>query len=328
MTAKTQRTGRNSNATQRRVAAGKTCVGQCGPSRRNTLKRRRRLVTLKNDDASVHALLIRRSGYHLFTVGTFFSFQTFSTRRDTRLRPIALPTRPSPVTVDKHVSSPFYFTRRDFRRRQTNRPTSGEPKMSPIGCAVLVAVASLCAAASAAAGCKYSVESYTTTDAMIVTEAAFIAQITAAECEDSPSSLYAEVEGKLVVAANAGPNKYQVKCGFLAVLSFFFLFLLYTTSRWSASSRFSRSAGWTTSRRPAVVITPSSCTTRPATGSSGNCCATESPSAAWRPSTLRTCVTPARTKGPGWIPSSWPPSLASWSCILRTRSSRKLSPKS
>jgi hypothetical protein len=45
---------------------------------------------------------------------------------------------------------------------------------------------------------------------MIVTEAAFIAQVSVAECEDPPSNLYAEVEGKLVVAANAGPNKYQV----------------------------------------------------------------------------------------------------------------------
>lgn len=83
--------------------------------------------------------------------------------------------------------------------------------MNPSSRVVLVAVASLCVLASvSAAGCKYSVESYTTTDAMIVNEAAFIAQITAAGCEDAPSNLYAEVEGKLVVAANAGPNKYQV----------------------------------------------------------------------------------------------------------------------
>lgn len=44
---------------------------------------------------------------------------------------------------------------------------------------------------------------------MVVNEAAFIAQISA-ECEESPASLYAEVDGKLVFAANAGPNKYQV----------------------------------------------------------------------------------------------------------------------
>lgn len=73
---------------------------------------------------------------------------------------------------------------------------------------ILIAL-SLCAVASSTAGCKYAVESYTTTDAMIVTEAAFIAQVSA-ECEDSPSNLYAEVEGRLLVAANAGPNKYQV----------------------------------------------------------------------------------------------------------------------
>jgi translocon-associated protein subunit delta len=76
---------------------------------------------------------------------------------------------------------------------------------------VLVAL-SLCAAivsCCAAAGCKYSVDSYTTTDAMIVTQAAFIAQVSA-ECDESPANLYAEVEGKLVVAANAGPNNYQV----------------------------------------------------------------------------------------------------------------------
>lgn len=73
---------------------------------------------------------------------------------------------------------------------------------------------SLYAMVSTVASCKYSVDSYTTTDAMIVTEAAFIAQVTA-ECEDSPSNLYAEVEGKLVAAANAGPNKYQVFVGYI-----------------------------------------------------------------------------------------------------------------
>lgn len=84
--------------------------------------------------------------------------------------------------------------------------------MEPSRClrVVLLVAASLCASASPALACKYTVDSYTTTDAMIVTEAAFIAQISA-ECEDSPANLYAEVEGKLVVAANAGPNKYQVK---------------------------------------------------------------------------------------------------------------------
>lgn len=80
--------------------------------------------------------------------------------------------------------------------------------MTPTRC-ILVAL-SLCAVASSVAGCKYAVESYTTTDAMIVNEAAFIAQVSA-ECEDSPSNLYAEVEGRLLVAANAGPNKYQVR---------------------------------------------------------------------------------------------------------------------
>ncbi|KAL4112948.1 hypothetical protein QTP88_016660 [Uroleucon formosanum] len=79
--------------------------------------------------------------------------------------------------------------------------------MTPTHC-ILVTL-SLCAVASSVAGCKYTVESYTTTDAMIVNEAAFIAQVSA-ECEDSPSNLYAEVEGRLLVAANAGPNKYQV----------------------------------------------------------------------------------------------------------------------
>ncbi|KAL5234665.1 hypothetical protein ACI65C_002075 [Semiaphis heraclei] len=79
--------------------------------------------------------------------------------------------------------------------------------MTPTHC-ILVAL-SLCVIASSAAGCKYAVDSYTTSDAMIVTEAAFIAQVNA-ECEDSPSNLYAEVEGRLLVAANAGPNKYQV----------------------------------------------------------------------------------------------------------------------
>jgi len=80
--------------------------------------------------------------------------------------------------------------------------------MTPTHC-ILVAL-SLCVVASSAAGCKYAVESYTTIDAMIVNEAAFIAQVSA-ECEDSPSNLYAEVEGRLLVAANAGPNKYQVR---------------------------------------------------------------------------------------------------------------------
>lgn len=77
---------------------------------------------------------------------------------------------------------------------------------------ILVALSLLFAAISTTSGCKYSVESYTTTDAMIVTEAAFIAQVNA-ECEDSPSSLYAEVDGVLVAAANAGHNKYQVNTG-------------------------------------------------------------------------------------------------------------------
>lgn len=80
--------------------------------------------------------------------------------------------------------------------------------MKPSYCA-LVALSLYAMVVSTVASCKYYVDSYTTTDAMIVTEAAFIAQVTA-ECEDSPSSLYAEVEGKLVAAASAGPNKYQV----------------------------------------------------------------------------------------------------------------------
>jgi len=84
---------------------------------------------------------------------------------------------------------------------------------------ILIAL-SLCAVASSTTGCKYAVESYTTTDAMIVTEAAFIAQVSA-ECEDSPSNLYAEVEGRLLVAANAGPNKYQVCYLFTIQLRYF-----------------------------------------------------------------------------------------------------------
>lgn len=72
-----------------------------------------------------------------------------------------------------------------------------------------VSLYAILSTAAAAASCKYSVDSYTTTDAMVVNEAAFIAQISA-DCEDSPANLYAEVDGKLVVAANAGPNKYQV----------------------------------------------------------------------------------------------------------------------
>jgi len=79
---------------------------------------------------------------------------------------------------------------------------------------VLVALSLFAAVTPFAAGCKYSVDSYTTTDAMIVTEAAFIAQVSAADCAEPPSSLYAEVDGKLVAAANAGPNTYQVR-GFL-----------------------------------------------------------------------------------------------------------------
>lgn len=85
--------------------------------------------------------------------------------------------------------------------------------MNPSHCVLAVLSLYAMASSSSAAGgggCKYSVDSYTTTDAMIVTEAAFIAQVSA-ECEDSPSNLYAEVEGKLVVAANAGANKYQVR---------------------------------------------------------------------------------------------------------------------
>lgn len=85
--------------------------------------------------------------------------------------------------------------------------------MKPSYC-VLFALSLYAMVSSSSASCKYSVDSYTTTDAMIVTEAAFIAQITT-ECEDSPSNLYAEVEGKLVVAANAGANKYQVRTQYL-----------------------------------------------------------------------------------------------------------------
>lgn len=75
---------------------------------------------------------------------------------------------------------------------------------------IFFALSVLATVSSSTASCKYSVDSYTTTDAMIVTDAAFIAQITT-DCEDAPSSLYAEVEGQLVVAANAGANKYQVR---------------------------------------------------------------------------------------------------------------------
>lgn len=167
-------------------------------------------------------------------------------------------------------------------------------EMNPNSCVVLVAVASLCALASAA-GCKYSVESYTTTDAMIVTEAAFIAQITATECEDSPSNLYAEVEGKLVVAANAGPNKYQVSPSVLCATALLPRLVLISFS----ASRGSRSAGWTTSRRLVEVITPSSCTMRLATDSCENCCVTVNQSAAWRPCTLRMYVTLVPTRALG-----------------------------
>lgn len=94
----------------------------------------------------------------------------------------------------------------DFK---STRPTESSKMIADRSC-VLVFALSLCTLLSTvSASCKYSVDSYTTTDAMVVTEAAFIAQVSV-ECEDSPANLYAEVEGKLVVAANAGPNKYQV----------------------------------------------------------------------------------------------------------------------
>ncbi|XP_050547749.1 translocon-associated protein subunit delta-like [Daktulosphaira vitifoliae] len=74
---------------------------------------------------------------------------------------------------------------------------------------ILYALSLFAMTSAAAAACKYTVDSYTTTDAIIVSEAAFIAQISV-DCQDAPSNLYAEVEGKLIAAADLGPNRYQV----------------------------------------------------------------------------------------------------------------------
>lgn len=134
------------------------------------------------------------------TVGTLF-FSYFSD--DIRIRFV--------VNVSNNPVFPTPGQRFSVGSRDNNSllaDISKSSDMKPIQC-VFVALSLYAMMSGVAAGCKYSVESYTTTDAMIVTEAAFIAQVSA-ECEDSPSNLYAEVEGKLVVAANAGPKKYQV----------------------------------------------------------------------------------------------------------------------
>lgn len=107
------------------------------------------------------------------------------------------------------LSSPSSATRpREIFRRH---PARRRAKMNRVSLVfVAISLYATVSTAASAGSCKYSVESYTTTDAMIVTEAAFISQVVTADCEDPPSNLYAEVDGKLVVAANAGPNKYQV----------------------------------------------------------------------------------------------------------------------
>lgn len=125
------------------------------------------------------------------TVGTFQRFELHD-------RPVSSHRERTTGTVYRR---PFYFA---------SAPCIHHPPIMIRTCHCAVVALSLYAMLSAAAGCKYTVDSYTTTDAMIVTEAAFIAQVSVADCEDPPSNLYAEVEGKLVVAANAGPNKYQV----------------------------------------------------------------------------------------------------------------------
>lgn len=88
-----------------------------------------------------------------------------------------------------------------------------------------------------------------------------------------------------------------------------------------------RSVGWTISKKPVVVITWSTFTTNPVTGSWENCCATASPSAAWRPCTRRMYAIQARIKAFGSIPNSWRPSSALWCCTSRLRSNPKSSPK-
>jgi len=161
------------------------------------------LVTPKNDDNSVHALSTRPviinaakrrnatvNSWHFYNLHFIFFIYTiyiirYRYRVDWRF-----------LLIRQYVFTRFSVI------------FHPNPVMKPTHC-ILVAL-SLCAMASYTVGCKYAVESYTTTDAMIVTEAAFIAQVSA-ECEDSPSNLYAEVEGQLLVAANAGPNKYQVR---------------------------------------------------------------------------------------------------------------------
>lgn len=186
------------------------------------------LVTLKNDDISVHgAALSNTSRYHR---------PTRPQRRQHGKLQLALSNwqshrfdcRPADLSVSqpsRAISSLSYPVHRNtsaYRPRQraivsntshrrvwTTTTTTAEENMMTSSRHCAVVALSLYAMVLAASACKYTVDSYTTTDAMIVTEAAFIAQVSA-ECEDSPANLYAEVEGKLVVAANAGPNKYQV----------------------------------------------------------------------------------------------------------------------
>lgn len=157
------------------------------------------LVTPQNDDISLHALSTRpvimsaakrdRNSWHFYVIRTrLCRFQ-----------------KSCPLVFTSLIRRLFTDFINSSRYSDFSHPNS---KMKTTHC-ILIAL-SLCAVASSTAGCKYAVESYTTTDAMIVTEAAFIAQVSA-ECEDSPSNLYAEVEGRLLVAANAGPNKYQVR---------------------------------------------------------------------------------------------------------------------
>lgn len=154
------------------------------------------LVTPQNDDISLHALSTRpviisaakhnRNSWHFYVIRTRFQ----------KLCLLVFTSLIQRLFTDFIDSSRYT----DFSHPNSTMKTTH---------CILIAL-SLCAVASSTAGCKYAVESYTTTDAMIVTEAAFIAQVSA-ECEDSPSNLYAEVEGRLLVAANAGPNKYQVR---------------------------------------------------------------------------------------------------------------------
>lgn len=304
------------------VRSQRTCIVRtnaavCSPGERH---RSVTLVTLDatanwrrgNDDVGIVSRPLsppkRYSCWHIVSVRTRFTLYT----RQSSARRAACRSQHTRDHVVIHTSRfPVRFP--DNFRRATMKPTSF----------VFVALSLYATVSTAAAGsCKYSVESYTTTDAMIVTEAAFISQVVSADCEDPPSNLYAEVDGKLVVAANAGPNKYQVSWPVIMPSANPTVSTLLTV----AMRLLHRSVGWTISRRPAAETTWSTSTTKPATDSWGSCCATASPSAPSNPYTRRTCITPGPTEAPGWIPSSWPPSWASWFCTLRIRSNRKSSP--